>query len=92
MSNYIVEFKNSIPDLLCEEIIEIFEEHNTKEKGATVGGIKPEILDSLDICIDNEENDLWKKKLFSFVQKELINKLNRYEKKVNKCNKGGYWF
>jgi hypothetical protein len=63
-----------------------------QKKGATVGGIKPEVLDSLDICIDNEENDLWKKKLFSFIQKELINKLNQYEKKVNKCNKGGYWF
>jgi hypothetical protein len=84
MTNYIVEFKNSIPDLLCEEIIEIFEEHDTKRKGATIGGIKPEVLDSLDICIDNEENDLWKKKLFSFIQKELINKLNQYEKIINK--------
>lgn len=84
MTNYIVEFKNSIPDLLCEEIIEIFEEHNTKRKGATIGGIKPEVLDSLDMCIGTEENDLWKKKIFSFIQKELINKLNQYEKIVNK--------
>jgi hypothetical protein len=86
MTNYIVEFKHSIPDLLCEEIIEIFEEYDTKRKGATVGGIKPEVLDSLDMCIGTEENNLWKKKLFSFIQKELINKLSQYEKIVNKYN------
>jgi len=80
MSIYIQEFKNSIPAILCEEIISNYEMEE-KCEGQTLGGINKNILDSKDVNIKND-CETWKK-YFDFLSKELSKKLDIYIKKIN---------
>ena len=75
MSKYIKEFNKSIPNLLCEEIIEKFEKEKTFP-GTTMGGINKNILDSSDFIIDSYKTN-WKK-CFDYLSKELSKKLELY--------------
>jgi len=86
MIDYIIEYNNSIPDILCDEVIENFIEHNEQDykKGRTIGGVNTDVLDSIDIDINVTENDAWKKQTFSFLCKELLAKVKLYLNSVNK--------
>jgi hypothetical protein len=86
MIDYIIEYNNSIPDILCDEVIENFIEHNEQDykKGRTIGGVNTDVLDSIDIDINVAENDAWKKQTFSFLCKELLAKVKLYLNSVNK--------
>jgi len=75
---FICEYKNSIPDLLCEKIIEIFESIEDKPQGITLGGLHENIKDTTNYNIPNN-NDKWKK-IEVFLYKELSNKLSKYFK------------
>jgi hypothetical protein len=77
MSQFINEYGKSIPELLCEEIINLFESEN-KYSGLTVGGVTKNILDSYDFNL-NSENEKWKK-YFDFLAKELSKKMDIYLK------------
>jgi hypothetical protein len=85
--NYICEYKKSIPNILCNEIIEIFESQENKNKN------EDNIIKSLNKTIEkpsyfvipkNEEK--WKK-IEMFLYKELASKLKKY---INKNNKDHY--
>lgn len=47
------ELKNNLSSKLCSDIIERFEFDDRKQPGATSGGIKPEMKNSLDLMISN---------------------------------------
>jgi hypothetical protein len=85
MLNYIIEYEDSIPDLLCEEIIENFNNCNESnyKKGRTLGGINTDVLDSLDININIDDKEKWKKQAFLFLCKELLLKIKSYLATVN---------
>ena len=80
--NYICEYKNSIPNILCNEIIKLFETQDNKNEGLTICGINKNIKDTTDYVIP--KNDIKWKKIENFLYKELLNKLNKYIKTHSK--------
>jgi hypothetical protein len=79
--NYICEYKKSIPDILCNEIIEIFESQENKDEDNIINSLNKTIeKPSYFVIPKNEEK--WKK-IEMFLYKELASKLKKY---INKNN------
>jgi len=89
--DFIIEFNNSIPDLLCDNIINLYEETNDKYAGQTLGGVQLDIKNTTDFIIP-QNNNKWEK-IEKFLYKELIRKLVKYieiiDKKLN-INENNY--
>jgi hypothetical protein len=83
---YICEYNNSIPSILCNEIIELFEKEDNKYPGITMSGINKNIKDTTDFIIP-KNNEKWKK-IELFLYRELSSKLNKYLKKNQKQEYG----
>jgi hypothetical protein len=80
MSNniFIHEIKNSIPDILCNEIITMFELENGRYEGVTIGGLNKNIKDTTDFIIP-KKNIIWKK-IEGFLYNELYSAIKLYFK------------
>jgi len=62
VNNLIYEKKNSLPGILCDEIIKLYEEQTDKHyPGSTFGGINPQVKDTTDMLIPKNEDGVWKK-------------------------------
>jgi hypothetical protein len=80
--SFIYESKMSIPDTLCEEIIEKFDNQiDGKYDGLTIGGVNKNIKDTIDFIIPYK-SDVWSK-INSFLHKELNKNLQKYITKIN---------
>lgn len=88
LNNFIYENNNSISKLLCNEIIELYEEPEViKNQGCTIGGINKNIKDTTDFIIpksDNPDNKWYK--IEKFLYRELSNNLKKYLKQINNDN------
>jgi hypothetical protein len=82
LSSYIHEFPNSIPDMLCDDIIHMYELTNKNEKfpGTTIGGINKEIKDTTDFIIP-KNNELWNNIETTLVE-ELKSCLTKYNSTI----------
>ena len=76
--DYICEYKKSIPDILCNDIIQMFESQDNKYEGLIIGGINKNIKDTTDYVIP--KNDKKWEKIEKFLYRELENKLKKYTK------------
>ena len=81
MSDFIVEFKHSIPQPLCDTIINMFEYEDTKYQGLTLGGVQKDIKNTTDFCIP-KQNEKWHK-IENFLYKELYSKIKKYTNTIN---------
>lgn len=84
MTDFIYQIKNSIPDTLCDEIIAIYDEDNTKYDGTTISGVNKSIKDTTDLLIPKD--DIKWNKIENFLYKELSNKLLKYTANIYKKN------
>jgi hypothetical protein len=75
MNKYIFEKKNSIPKILCEKIITMFDNEEIKYKGETVDGININVKDTTDFMITKEKK--WED-INSFLENELEKNLKIY--------------
>jgi hypothetical protein len=77
MTNYIFKKPNSIPDLLCDHIISLFENGETKFfDGVTFGGIQKDVKNTKDYII-NKNEEKWSK-ISEILYKELSKGLKEY--------------
>jgi hypothetical protein len=74
--SFIQEFENSLPDMLCDEIIQMFEMEEHRYKGMTLGGVNPNIKDTTDFIIP--KNDSKWTKIEECLNKELERCLSIY--------------
>jgi hypothetical protein len=79
--NLIYEKRKSIPDTLCDEIIQLFESNKKNQyEGITIGGFNKKLKITTDMVITND--NIWKPTLLL-----LINELNKhvtiYKKQLN---------
>jgi len=81
MTEFIIEFKNSIPEILCKQIIYLFEKEE-KFYGMTIGGLQKNILDSNDFIIPKKSEN-WHK-IETFLHKELSTNIVKYLDSINK--------
>ena len=82
--DFIITFKNSISEPLCEQIITMFESQHDKHEGLTLSGVNKDTKDTTDYCIPKND-DKWNK-IESFLYKELFNKLKKYMNLIeNNC-------
>lgn len=87
MSNYIFTKSHSIPDSLCEQIINNYEnDSHNHYRGATIGGINPEIKDTTDIIIPSDKTHAVWGKISRFLYSELLKNLREYLKSVHNEN------
>jgi hypothetical protein len=82
MTDFIIEFKHSIPQPLCNTIIEMFDNDDNKCKGVTLGGFDDNVKNTTDLCIP-KENEKWNK-IEQFLYKELFSKIKKYKSTINK--------
>ena len=85
MDKYIYIKKNSLPDMLCDEIIEKFEEQDGKHEGETFAGVNKDIKDTTDFLIPKKTDNLnseWKD-IEECLYKELYKEINEYKKSIN---------
>jgi hypothetical protein len=81
---YIYTKKNSLPNELCDEIIDFYnDEGNNRYEGVTQSGLNKNIKDTLDFCIptnvSNENN--WHK-INDILSRELYDNLKIYVKNI----------
>jgi len=77
----IYEQKYSIPDLLCDDIIEMFEGEKDKHSpGLTLSGVKPHIKNTMDMNIP--KNDPKWQKIEKLLYKELSKAVEIYIKQI----------
>jgi hypothetical protein len=81
MTDFIVEFKHSIPQPLCDTIINMFNYEDTKYEGLTLGGVQKDIKNTTDFCIP-KQNEKWHK-IENFLYKELYSKIKKYTNTIN---------
>lgn len=82
MNNFIMKFENSLPSMLCEEIIIKFElSEYLKYTGLTIGGVHTHIKDTTDLLIE-KNNSKWDN-----IEKILSNELHIAIKKYVNSNK-----
>jgi len=70
---------NSLPNELCEEIIEMFENDDSQYEGVTAAGLNKDVKNTKDLRIPN--NDKWNK-ILEVLTKELHRNLNLYIKSL----------
>ena len=76
MDKYIYVHEHSIPDVLCDEIIEKYENEDGRYKGVTMGGVNPNIKDTTDFIIPKNQSKWYK--IENFLYKELYGNLSKY--------------
>ena len=69
MTDFIYEIKNSIPDELCDDIINMYELEENKYGGLVFSGLRKDIKDTTDLLMPKNEKK-WEK-----VEKILYNTL-----------------
>lgn len=80
-NKYIYTINNSISKELCYEIINMFENDDSKIEGLTLGGLNKNIKDTTDLVI-TLNNKKWYK-IYNFLYNELSRKLSNYFIKIN---------
>jgi len=88
MENFIYENNFSIPKILCDEIILLYENNkNFHYQGMTQGGIQRKIKDTRDFIIPKceDKNDEWYK-IEKFLYKELKSNFYKYKNILNDNN------
>jgi len=81
--DYIYEYKKSIPNILCNEIIKMFETEENKCNGIIKHRLNIRNDDNAKYFIIPKNNERWKQ-IEQFLYKELISKLKNYL--INKNN------
>jgi prolyl 4-hydroxylase len=81
MEEYIQEFDNSIPDMLCDEIIQMFELEEDKYNGVIMSGLNPNVKDTKDFVIP--QNDSKWNRIEKFLNEELQRCLKIYINNIN---------
>lgn len=76
MEKLIAVYNNSIPNTLCDELIELFDNEKNKYHGLTLGGLRKDYKDTTDFPIPKED-EKWSN-IINFLNKELTNKLGKY--------------
>lgn len=80
--SFIYKSKMSIPSILCEEIIQLFDDEcEGKFDGLIFQGLNKDIKDTTDFIIPNN-SDKWSKIVF-FLKKELNKHLQKYISTIN---------
>jgi hypothetical protein len=72
---FIHEFSNSMPDILCDKLINMYEKSSDKFPGRTLYGIMKDVKNTNDLAIP--QNEEWAK-INAFLYKELMSKLKEY--------------
>lgn len=92
MSEFIYENRVSIPNTLCDEIIDLFEDQDDKSNGCTLSGVNKNIKDTTDYVIPHSKTELCKWfKIEQFLYKELNSNLKKYINIIDKpCYKPSY--
>jgi len=85
MTDFIYEIKNSIPDELCDDIINMYELEDNKYGGLVFSGLRKDIKDTTDLIISKNE------KRWERVEKILYNTLtNGFAEYMSHMNKSEY--
>lgn len=79
--NFIFEKDLSIPDLLCDDIILMYELENIKYPGQTISGVNKVVKDTTDMIIPKK--DIKWNKIEDFLYTELSNSLKEYLDFIN---------
>ena len=74
MKKYIYQSK-SLPEILCDDIIYLFEQDNDRYKGLTIGGLNPDTKDTMDLFISDKDH--WTE-IDETLKKELSKHLKKY--------------
>ena len=74
--NYIKIYDSSIPNILCDEIINLYEKSNTRYEGLTFNGLNKDIKYATDMKIPNND-DLWLN-INNYLNDELSRRLQNY--------------
>ena len=82
---YICEYKNSIPNILCNEIIQLFESVENEKKEIIVSDVNTPYKNTINFIIP--KNDEKWKRIELFLYKEMLSKLKKYiNKHTNSIN------
>jgi len=76
---YICEYKNSIPNILCNEIIQLFESLENEKKEIIVSHANTS-FENTNIFIIPKNHEKWKR-IELFLYKEMLSKLKKYTNK-----------
>lgn len=77
---FIQEFKNAIPDMCCDEIMQMYELENNRYDGTVLAGVLKDVKDTRDFIIPH--NDPKWKNIEMCITTELQNCLSKYIKKI----------
>jgi predicted 2-oxoglutarate/Fe(II)-dependent dioxygenase YbiX len=88
MSEFIIEYKNSIPEILCIEIIRLFNEETTYKGLIEDCTVCEDILDSNDFTIPKDS--LKWNNIEKFLHNELSKKIIKYIDNINCVSKINY--
>jgi hypothetical protein len=72
--------ENSLSKLLCDEIIELFDQSPNKYEGATLSGLNKDIKNTYDFIIP--KNDIVWSRIYNLLENELTHNIQNY---VAKC-------
>lgn len=77
INNFVYTNKNSLSDILCNEIINLYEEENDKYEGITGAGVDKNIKDTVDFVINNQTSNVWNE-IDKCLKTELQHNLMKY--------------
>lgn len=83
--DFVCEYKNVIDPFLCKEIIKLFEYDNNKQRGHVLGGVVPNVKNTIDLQIGHTNPLLeseWTK-VKNLLIETLDKCVNKYYKSVN---------
>jgi len=85
MDNYIYINNNSLSPLLCNKIIDLFDDEKNKRIGETFGGVNENVKDTIDFTIPNNSNkeNKWSK-IAKCLNYEIMINVKQYVNKINK--------
>ena len=79
MIKYIYQSK-SLPSILCNDIIHLFEQDNERYKGLTIGGLNTDTKDTMDLVISDREH--WRE-INEILKIELDKHIKKYSIQMN---------
>jgi hypothetical protein len=82
--NYIKQYDNSIPDILCDEIIDLFEQSDLKYEGITYNGLNKNVKDTIDMRIPNNDN-IWLN-IHNYLTNEITRRLQNFMNDVKQTS------
>jgi hypothetical protein len=82
MNEFIFEIPNSLPDALCDDIINMYELEDNKYHGVTFAGVNKHVKDTTDLIMP-KNNKVWER-IETVLYKQLMNGLAEYMKNLNK--------